>query len=84
MVITDSGGLQKEAYFNKKHCIIVREETEWSELVTNNFATVVGSDKTKLIKAFYDFENTDTDFSMNLYGTGVGEHMHREILSILN
>jgi len=84
MVITDSGGLQKEAYFNKKHCIIVREETEWSELVTNNFATIVGSDKTKLIKAFHDFSTTNADFSMNLYGTGVGEHMHREILSILN
>ncbi len=84
MVITDSGGLQKEAFFNKKHCIIVREETEWTELVTNNFATIVGSDKMKLIKAFHDFENTDADFSMNLYGTGVGEHMHREILSILN
>ena len=33
LVVTDSGGLQKEAFFNKKHCVIAREETEWIELV---------------------------------------------------
>ena len=83
MVITDSGGLQKEAYFNKKHCIIVREETEWIELVSNDFATIVGSDTAKLIKAFHDFHHTNADFSMNLYGNDVGEYIHKEILSIL-
>jgi len=84
IVITDSGGLQKEAYFNKKHCIIVREETEWVELVTHNFADIVGSDKNKLLKAFDRFEGYTTDFSMNLYGNNVGERIHKEILSILN
>ncbi len=83
MVISDSGGLQKEAYFNKKHCVIAREETEWIELVTHNFAEVVGSDKSKLIKAFDRFKNSDADFSMNLYGKSVGEKIHQEILSIL-
>ena len=83
MVISDSGGLQKEAYFNKKHCVIAREETEWVELVTNNFAEIVGSDKNKLVKAYQMFKNSSADFSMNLYGNAVGERIHQEILSIL-
>ena len=83
MVVSDSGGLQKEAYFNEKHCVIAREETEWVELVTHNFAEIVGSDKNKLVKAFNRFKNNDADFSMNLYGKAVGERIHQEILSIL-
>jgi len=83
MVISDSGGLQKEAYFNKKHCVIAREETEWVELVTHNFAEIVGSDKTKMVKAFERFKNSNADFSMNLYGKAVGEQIHQELLSIL-
>lgn len=44
---TDSGGLQKEAFFFKKHCLTVRDETEWVELVKNGFNVVVGADKEK-------------------------------------
>ncbi len=84
LVITDSGGLQKEAYFNKKHCIIVREETEWIELVTHDFAAIVGSNATKIVIAFHKYKNTKADFSMNLYGNSVAEQIHQEILSLLN
>ncbi|MDO6425174.1 UDP-N-acetylglucosamine 2-epimerase, partial [Saccharophagus degradans] len=42
IVVTDSGGLQKEAFFNKKACMIAREETEWVELVNHGFAVLVG------------------------------------------
>ena len=83
LVITDSGGLQKEAYFNKKHCIIAREETEWVELVKNNFAIIIGSDKYKMITAFDNFQNVNNDFSKNLYGNKVGETIHKEIVNIL-
>lgn len=83
LVITDSGGLQKEAFFNKKHCIIAREETEWIELVENGFAKIIGSNKEELVFAFSEFKNAKTDFSINLYGNTVGEKIHEEILIAL-
>jgi UDP-GlcNAc3NAcA epimerase len=79
MVVTDSGGLQKEAFFNKKHCIIAREETEWIELVENGFAEIVGSDKNKMITAFKSFLNTKTDFNLDLYGNKVSLAIYEEL-----
>jgi len=83
MVITDSGGLQKEAYYSKKHCIIAREETEWTELVENGFAQITGANQQKLIKAFEEFKSTKSDFSKNLYGNNVGEKIYAEIVKIV-
>lgn len=70
MVITDSGGVQKEAFFFGKHCITLREQTEWVELVENGFNILVGSNPTKLKKAFEFFQTKQSDFSINLYGKG--------------
>lgn len=83
MVVTDSGGLQKEAFFNKKHCIIAREETEWIELVKNGFAEIVGSNADKMHKSFERFQNTTSDFSMNLYGNDVGESIYKALLNLI-
>jgi UDP-GlcNAc3NAcA epimerase len=84
LVITDSGGLQKEAFFNKKNCIIAREETEWVELLDNGFARIVGSNSKDMMDAFEDFQNSTADFSIDLYGNDVGEKMHSEIVKLLN
>ena len=83
LVVTDSGGLQKEAFFNKKHCIIAREETEWVELVSNQFAIIVGSDSNKMLEAFERFQNSKTNFDMNLFGENIGEKIYTEILNQL-
>ena len=79
LVITDSGGLQKEAFFNKKPCIIAREETEWTELVDNDFATLVGSDKQKMLDAFRYYKHISMDYSINLYGNQVGRTIYKEL-----
>jgi UDP-GlcNAc3NAcA epimerase len=84
MVITDSGGLQKEAFFNKKHCIIAREETEWTELVENGFAEIIGSNPQKMMSAYYKFKNSETNFNLNLYGENVGEKIYQSIYLLIN
>ena len=70
LVITDSGGVQKEAFFFGKHCITLREQTEWVELVDHGFNLLVGSDSLKLKAAFEFFKTKTSDFSINLYGKG--------------
>lgn len=83
MVITDSGGLQKEAFFNKKHCIIVRDETEWIELVDKGYAKIVGSNSSSILDAFTSFKNSNKDFSEELYGNNVGEKIYQSILKLI-
>ncbi|MCF6214516.1 MAG: UDP-N-acetylglucosamine 2-epimerase (non-hydrolyzing) [Flavobacteriaceae bacterium] len=83
MVVTDSGGLQKEAFFNKKFCVIAREETEWVELVENDFAKIVGSDFQKIIKAYAYFKDKESSFQVPLYGDAVGKTIYAEILKAI-
>ena len=69
-VMTDSGGVQKEAYFFKKQCITLRDETEWVELVENGFNTIVGSDFDKIVGAYKQLSEKNPDFGSMLYGSG--------------
>lgn len=50
-VLTDSGGLQKEAYFLGKQCITIREETEWVETLHDNWNVVAGTNPEQIIRA---------------------------------
>ena len=50
-VLTDSGGIQKEAYFFKKPCITMRDSTEWVELVKSGWNTITGANTEKIIAA---------------------------------
>lgn len=70
VVITDSGGLQKEAYFFKKYCITIRDQTEWMELVTNGFNVLSSTNSEDIeskVNSLWNKEFTDT---LNLYGGG--------------
>ena len=70
LVMTDSGGLQKEAYFFEKPCLTLRDQTEWTELVTNGFNKVVGADKIQILKGYSEMLNTSLNYSKELYGGG--------------
>ncbi len=69
MVMTDSGGLQKEAYFFQKPCVTLRDETEWVELVEAGANTLAGADKTAILKAFNQSKTTVIK-DEQLYGDG--------------
>ena len=67
--MSDSGGLQKEAFFFKKPCITLRDETEWVELVEHQFNVLAGADEEKILELYTSFEFND-EFSIDLYGNG--------------
>jgi UDP-GlcNAc3NAcA epimerase len=70
LIITDSGGLQKEAFFFKKPCVILREQTEWIEIVKNGNARLTGSNEELIVRQSLEML-AKSDFSHpNLFGDG--------------
>ncbi|MGB4341710.1 MAG: UDP-N-acetylglucosamine 2-epimerase (non-hydrolyzing) [Dysgonamonadaceae bacterium] len=83
MILTDSGGVQKEAYVLKVPCITLRENTEWVETVEEGWNVLVGTDKDKLIKTIDEFSPqfiTNTE----IFGTGNASKFISLILNKLN
>ena len=80
-IMTDSGGLQKESYFFQKHCIVLRDETEWIELIKNKFNVLVGASKINIINAVNNISNMNQNFDIELYGNGkASEIIIKELL----
>ncbi len=70
LVITDSGGLQKEAYFFNRYCLTLRDQTEWTELVEAGVNTLVGADRNAILKGFHEALTKTVVAKPNLYGNG--------------
>lgn len=84
IVITDSGGVQKEAFFFQKPCLILRSETEWVEIVQNGNAILCDADRERILKAFEYFEKATGLTYPSLFGDGKsGEFICGEILKNL-
>jgi UDP-GlcNAc3NAcA epimerase len=70
LVFTDSGGVQKEAYFFGRPCIILREETEWVELVEAGMATLADADPERIRTAVSEFMAREDAPREGLFGDG--------------
>jgi len=83
LVMTDSGGLQKEAFFFKKPCVTLRDETEWVELVKLGYNYIAGSDTKQIIDAVQIMLNKKIDAKIDLYGQGeAGRRIVRIVQSV--
>ncbi|MCX6291723.1 MAG: UDP-N-acetylglucosamine 2-epimerase (non-hydrolyzing) [Bacteroidetes bacterium] len=85
LVMTDSGGLQKEAYFFQKPCVTLRDETEWTELVECGYNKIAGSDAGSILRNFEAMRAKQFSFDVQLYGDGrAGKKIVDAILSLCN
>jgi UDP-GlcNAc3NAcA epimerase len=82
MIVTDSGGVQKESHFFKKPCIVLRNETEWIELVNNRTSKLVGADPDRIRQEFLNFVDSPVLLEYPaFYGDGkTAEFILNEIL----
>jgi len=69
IVMTDSGGVQKEAFFFEKPCVILRPETEWVEIVTHGAGVVVDADFDRIIEGYRALSTYKASFP-SLFGDG--------------
>ncbi len=85
MVITDSGGLQKESFFFRKPCVILRPQTEWVEIVNNGNAILADADRIRIKEAFQKLIHKKDYTFPNYYGDGkAAEFICEKIIEMLN
>lgn len=83
LVLTDSGGLQKEAYFFKKPVIVLRPETEWVEIIEQGTGIICDADPERIRKAYHHFKNVRELEFPPLFGDGTAaEFICEKILNL--
>ena len=81
LVLTDSGGVQKEAYFFGRPCVILRPETEWVELVEHGQAVLADADPERIRDAADRFLRDGAPACPPLFGDGrAAEHICAQLL----
>jgi UDP-GlcNAc3NAcA epimerase len=70
LIITDSGGIQKEAFFFKKPCVILRDQTEWIEMVENGNARLAGSNEKRIFQETMELLNKSHFNYPDIFGDG--------------
>ena len=84
IIMTDSGGVQKEAFYFEKPCVILRPETEWVELVECGSAIIADANKQKIIDAYFTLTKNKSLIFPKFYGDGkAAEFICEEIIKHL-
>ena len=85
LVVTDSGGVQKESFFLEKPCIVLRPQTEWVELVDAGTAILTDADSQRILEAYNHFEEAGKLSFPHIFGDGhAAEFIVREIVTQLS
>ncbi|MGN0032520.1 MAG: non-hydrolyzing UDP-N-acetylglucosamine 2-epimerase [Candidatus Limimorpha sp.] len=85
MVITDSGGVQKEAFFYGKPCVILRGETEWREIVECGAAILTDADESRIQEAYKAFTTATPQYFPDIFGDGdAAKFICKEMLKNIN
>jgi UDP-GlcNAc3NAcA epimerase len=85
LIVTDSGGLQKEAFFFHKPCLILRDQTEWIEIVENGNAELVGVNTEQIIEKGRNLLSRKDFTYPNYYGDGkAAEYICKKIIEHLS
>ena len=79
-VVSDSGGVQKEAFFFKKPCVTMRDQTEWVELIEHGVNVLAGADTQKIIQCTEAMLGKTIEDPLTLYGGG---HASQNIVNVL-
>lgn len=84
LVMTDSGGVQKEAYYFKKPCVILRPETEWVEIIKQGAGILTDADYKRIVEAYMTLSNAKVDYAP-IFGNGnASEFIIEKILEYLS
>lgn len=85
MIITDSGGVQKEAYFFKKPCVIVRDRSEWTEILQSGWAVLAGDEELQIrSKALNLLDNLPSIYPELFGDAKAANHILEHILNSFN
>lgn len=83
LIMTDSGGVQKESYFFRKPCVILRPETEWVEIVKTGAATLADADKDIILEASQEYLRQSPANYPEIFGDGhAAEFMLEKMLEL--
>lgn len=83
IVMTDSGGVQKEAFFFERPCVILRPETEWVEIVNHGAGVIADADKAKIIDGYEKLVNQPVSFPKLFGDANAAKHILETIVSYL-
>jgi UDP-GlcNAc3NAcA epimerase len=80
MIFTDSGGVQKEAYFLQVPCITLRDETEWTETIQSGMNRLAGASQDKIFEAFKKIAGKACGITPQVFGDGLASERIVEVL----